>query len=367
MSHEIRTPLNGILGFAQLGYEQAAGSPAQAGYARILESGRLLLGVVNDVLDYSKIEAQRLIIESIPVDLRETTERAVDLVRQAAAAKSLALTVAYGEDLPAACLADPLRLHQILANLLSNALKFTSHGHIDVWVGRQGEEIVFRVADTGIGMSEAQVAQLFVAFRQADSSTTRRYGGTGLGLAISRRLAELMSGRLEVRSALGQGSVFTLRLPLREAHRPAEPAAAPGSMMAARPLDGLRLLVAEDNPVNQLVIEQMLRGAGAEVWLVGDGEAAVERVRQSPHGFDAVLMDVQMPRMDGFEATRRIATLAPGLPVVGQTAHAMPEEREQCLACGMASHIAKPIEFEQLVNALRTVTGAPVAGHAPPR
>ncbi|HJV72570.1 PAS domain-containing protein [Ideonella sp.] len=360
MSHEIRTPLNGILGFAQLGHEQAAGTPAQAGYARILESGRLLLGVVNDVLDYSKIEAQRLDIESIPVDPAAATESAVDLVRDQAATKGLDLTVTLGACLPAACLTDPLRLHQILANLLSNAVKFTNHGGIGVWVGRDGDTLVLRVSDTGIGMSEDQVAQLFVAFRQADSSTTRRYGGTGLGLAISRRLAELMGGRLQVRSSLGRGSEFELRLPLREARLP--PAAAPRPALengAEGPLAGLRLLVAEDNPVNQLVIEELLRRAGATVQLVGDGVAAVDQVRAQPGGFDAVLMDVQMPLMDGFEATRRIAALAPGLPVIGQTAHAMPEEREQCLACGMVAHVAKPIEMERLVATLRAITGAP--------
>ena len=355
MSHEIRTPLNGILGFAQLGFDQAAGTSAQAGYARILESGRMLLGVVNDVLDYSKIEAQRLDIESIPVDPAAVIDGAVALVHDSAAGKGLKLEVAYGPGLPPACLADPLRLHQILANLLSNAVKFTSHGGIRTWVGRDGDMLVFRVSDTGIGMSEEQQAQLFEAFRQADSSTTRRYGGTGLGLAISRRLAELMGGQLAVRSVLGRGSEFELRLPLRETRAPA-PRPPAGLAAADHPLAGLRLLVAEDNPVNQLVIEQLLRRAGAEVRLVADGGAAVHEVGADPEGFDAVLMDVQMPVMDGFEATRRILAMAPGLPVIGQTAHAMPEERARCLACGMVAHVAKPIEIDTLVATLRAVT-----------
>ncbi|HEX5685643.1 MAG TPA: PAS domain-containing protein [Ideonella sp.] len=358
MSHEIRTPLNGILGFAQIGFDQTFGQPAQAGYARILESGRLLLGVVNDVLDYSKIEAERLDIESIPVDPVETTEGAVALVRDSALAKGLTLDVTRSQDLPAACLTDPLRLQQILANLLSNAVKFTNQGGIRVWVGRDGDALVFRVTDTGIGMSDDQVDQLFIAFRQADSSTTRRYGGTGLGLAISRRLAELMGGRLAARSAPGRGSEFELRLPLREARLP--PALLPGPARTAasgRPLQGMRLLVAEDNLVNQMVIEQLLTRAGAQVRMAGDGAEAVGLVRQTPGEFDVVLMDVQMPVMDGIEATRRIAELAPGLPVVGQTAHAMPEERAQCLACGMVAHVAKPIEIDRLIATLRTVVG----------
>jgi two-component system, sensor histidine kinase and response regulator len=355
MSHEIRTPLNGILGFARLGFDQSEGTPAQSGYGRILESGRLLLGVVNDVLDYSKIEARRLDIESIPVDPVAVTEGAVALVRHSAIAKGLQLDVTHGPGLPPACLADPLRLHQVLANLLSNAVKFTGQGGIKAWVGREGQTLVFRVSDTGIGMSQDQQAQLFEAFRQADSSTTRRYGGTGLGLAISRRLADLMGGRLAVRSVLGQGSEFELRLPLREAKPPVNaPAARAG--LGALPLAGLRLLVAEDNAVNQLVIEQLLRSAGAQVLLVADGAAAVEEVNADPDGFDAVLMDVQMPVMDGFEATRRIVGLAPGLPVVGQTAHALPEERARCLACGMVAHVAKPLEIDRLVATLRAVT-----------
>ncbi|WP_374561922.1 PAS domain-containing protein [Ideonella sp.] len=359
MSHEIRTPLNGILGFAQIGFDQTNGQPAQAGYARILESGRLLLGVVNDVLDYSKIEAERLDIESIPVDPVAATEGAVALVRDGALAKGLTLEVAHSPDLPLACLTDPLRLQQILVNLLSNAVKFTNQGGIRVWIGRDGDALVFRVADTGIGMSDDQVDQLFIAFRQADSSITRRYGGTGLGLAISRRLAELMNGQLAVRSAPGRGSEFELRLPLREARLPAVPLQPPATATpAAQPLQGLRLLVAEDNLVNQMVIEQLLTRAGAQVQLARDGAEAVQLVADAPSGFDAVLMDVQMPVMDGIEATRRIAALAPSLPVVGQTAHAMPEERAQCLACGMVAHVAKPIEIDRLIATLRTVTGA---------
>ncbi|MFO1336763.1 MAG: PAS domain-containing protein [Burkholderiaceae bacterium] len=352
MSHEIRTPLNGILGFAQVGFDQAEGQPAQAGYRRILESGRLLLGVINDVLDYSKIEAHRLDIESLPVDPVALAEAAVGLVRQGAEAKGLSLTLQRSPELSGACLADPLRLQQILANLLSNAVKFTPRGAIRLWVGRDGDSLVLRVTDTGIGMSDEQVAQLFVAFRQADSSTTRRYGGTGLGLAISRRLVELMGGRLLVRSALGRGSEFELRLPWRPAELPAAPRPVPPWPEQAPPLAGLRLLVAEDNAVNQVVIEQLLTRAGARVVLASDGAEAVERVRAGPGDFDAVLMDVQMPVMDGFEATRRIVAIAPGLPVVGQTAHALPEERARCLASGMAAHLAKPIELDRLVATL---------------
>ncbi|MCA6218068.1 PAS domain-containing protein [Ideonella sp. B7] len=365
MSHEIRTPLNAILGFAQLGLEQARGTPAEPSYQRILEAGRLLLGIINDVLDFSKIEAERLDVESIPANPRQLIEASVDMIREGARAKGLSLQIALADSLPDACLTDPLRLQQILANLLSNALKFTSTGRIEVRAEVADEQLVITVSDTGIGMSAEQLDQLFAPFHQADASTTRRYGGTGLGLTISRRLAELMGGEIQVSSQLGQGSRFTLRLPLRPAAMATLPLDLrdPAPPAGHQPLQGLRLLVAEDNEVNQLVIEQALRGAGAEVVLAPNGREAVNRVRAEPTGFDAVLMDIQMPEMDGFEATRRLRVIAPRLPVIGQTAHALAAEREQCLACGMVAHVAKPIDIGRLIATLQAVTRQP--GTAP--
>ncbi|WP_374342493.1 PAS domain S-box protein [Azonexus sp.] len=357
MSHEIRTPLNGVLGFAEIGLRHA-GDPDKAAnaFAKIMLSGRRLLGVINDVLDFSKIEAGKLSIEQTRVVLAEVVEHAVDLVRESAAAKGIALRARLAGDLPADCVGDPLRIGQVLLNLLSNAVKFTEEGSVDLDVRRVGDELVFRVADTGIGMDEAQQAELFNPFHQADASSTRRFGGTGLGLAISKRILELMDGSIELASRPGDGTTVEFRLPYRP-FRDAAPAAAAAALPAVpakRPLAGLRCLVAEDEEINRLVIGENLEEAGASVVLVGNGREAVERVEaDGPAAYDLVLMDLQMPEMDGYAAAGRIAELAPGLPVVAQTAHAFNEERERCLAAGMVDHLAKPIDPDALVDIVR--------------
>ncbi len=355
MSHEIRTPLNGVLGFAEIGLRHA-GDPDKAAnaFAKIMLSGRRLLGVINDVLDFSKIEAGKLSIEQTRVVLAEVVEHAVDLVRESAAAKGIALRARLADDLPVDCVGDPLRIGQVLLNLLSNAVKFTEDGAVDLDVRRVGDELVFRVADTGIGMDEAQQAELFNPFHQADASSTRRFGGTGLGLAISKRILELMDGRIELASRPGDGTTVEFRLPYRPFRDAAPAAAALPAVPANRPLAGLRCLVAEDEEINRLVIGENLEEAGARVVLVGNGREAVERVEaDGPGAYDLVLMDLQMPEMDGYAAAARIAELAPGLPVVAQTAHAFNEERERCLAAGMVDHLAKPIDPDALVDIVR--------------
>ena len=361
MSHEIRTPLNGVLGLARMGFRDNAGRDAtQAVFARILSSGRLLLGIINDILDYSKIEAGKLRIESIPVEPARVTGDALLLMDEAATNKGLSLQLRKRSTLPAVCLSDPLRIAQILVNLLSNAVKFTERGSVTLEVGREGDSLVFSVIDTGLGMTPAQLASVFAPFEQADNSTTRRFGGTGLGLAITRRIVELMGGTLSAESQVGAGSRFEVRLPCIEVAA-TQPAAAtlaapgPGPLLA-----GLRILAAEDNEVNQLVLEDNLVSEGAEVTLAINGQEAVDHVRQrGADGFDVVLMDVQMPVMDGYEATRQIRALAPGLPIIGQTAHALDEERAACLAAGMVDHLAKPLDPDQLI--------ASILRHARPR
>jgi len=361
MSHEIRTPLNGLLGLAQIGQRAGGDAATRETFAAILASGRLLLGIVNDVLDFSKIEVGKLSVEERPMAPRLLAEEAVTLLRERAEAKGIRLELASDPRVPAQCLGDALRTQQVLVNLISNAVKFTETGGVDVWVGTEpGEDslprLLFRVTDSGIGIVAEQLPQLFTPFQQADTSTTRRFGGTGLGLAISRRLAELMHGTIRVHSAPGQGSTFELLLPLVDVaalpHASAEDAdGAPAWADAPGRLAGVRVLVAEDNEVNQLVLERALEIEGADVEIVGDGRQAVNRVLADGAGaFDVVLMDIQMPEMDGYEATRRILELAPQLPVIGQTAHAMQDERRECLAAGMVDHIAKPIDFRQLVD-----------------
>ena len=350
MSHEIRTPLNGVLGMARIGYRDSEGRGARDTFARILESGQLLLGVINDILDFSKIDSGKLKVESVAVDLGRILEQSVELMAERARAKGIALRVERAPDLPAACLSDPLRLTQVLVNLLSNAVKFTERGTVSLEAARQGDSLLVRVRDTGIGMSEAQIGRLFQPFEQADTSITRRFGGTGLGLVISKHIVELLGGELRVESQPGLGSCFEFRLPLVAA----EPAVVPGLPEAPLPagprLAGISILAAEDNEINQLVLEELLAGEGARLVLAGNGREAVDcLLRQGRDAFDIVLMDIQMPVMDGYEATRHILDLAPDLPVVGQTAHTMAEERDKCLAAGMVAHVAKPIDLDELV------------------
>jgi PAS domain S-box-containing protein len=353
VSHELRTPLNGIIGLTQMQSARADGE-AKAALGRVLDLSRQLLAVINDVLDFSKIDANRLEIESVRLSVRQVVAEAVSLVREQAIQKGLALHCEVSHHVPPDCLGDPLRLRQVVLNLLTNAVKFTESGSVSVWALIDRAELVLRVSDTGIGISPEQLPRLFQPFRQADASTTRRFGGTGLGLSISRRLAQLMGGDIQVQSEAGRGSVFELRLPLQPCAGPEAEAGAPARWPATeRRLQGLRVLVAEDNEVNQIIIESALTTEGASVTLARDGREAVHRVAtENSHPFDIVLMDIQMPVMDGYTATRRVHELDPGLPVVGQTAHAMAGERSLCREAGMVAHLPKPIEFDQLVGAV---------------
>ena len=362
MSHEIRTPLNGVLGLAQIGHRDCPGNDrAREVFARILESGKLLLTIINDILDFSKIEAGKLAVESVPFDPAQVARNTLASLAERAAAKGIALRCETAPDLPAANLGDPNRIAQILLNLLSNAIKFTEQGAVELSVGVSGGKLVYGVSDTGIGMSEEHLARLFAPFEQADSSITRKYGGTGLGLAISRRLADLMGGEIFVTSTPGQGSRFELHLPCGVADS-IQPAAAPepaGNGHNGRQLDGIRILAAEDNEINQVVLENTLLNQGASVTMVGNGHLAVEAIAQDPDAFDLVLMDVQMPVMDGHAATRAIRDLAPWLPVIGQTAHALAEEHQKCRDSGMVDSITKPLDHKLLVaTVLRYAQGA---------
>jgi PAS domain S-box-containing protein len=354
MSHEIRTPMNGVLGFAQIGYRNHGDSDmARDAFGKIIASGNQLLGVVNEILDFSKIDAGQLRIESIDMSLDQTLAHAMETVAERAAARGLQLRLEKSQDLPAACLGDPLRIGQVLLNLLSNAVKFTEHGSVILAASLQGGQLVFRVVDTGIGMTREQLANVFDPFQQGDGSTTRRFGGTGLGLAICKRLVELMKGDIRVESQPGSGSSFEVRLPHVASTRAPAVVMAPDPEVkdATRRLDGISILVAEDDPVSLAVLEFNLAEYGASLTLVGDGRQAVERViADGPAAYDIVLMDIQMPEMDGYTAARRILQMSADLPIVGQTAHAYGEERDKCFAAGMADHIAKPIDFAQLVD-----------------
>ena len=348
MSHEIRTPLNAVLGFSRIGLRENSGRKAGEICQRILDSGNHLLSVVNDILDYSKLEVGKLQVERNTFRLITVLEKAVGLVAEAADAKGVQLRVAQAADHPDWVVSDSLRIQQVLINLLSNAVKFTEKGEVSLLVTREGDQTMLRVGDTGIGMTPDQLARLFAPFEQADSSTTRRYGGTGLGLAISLKLAKLMGGHIAAESTVGAGSVFTVSLPLPAAASGDEPA--PHRLAVGSRLTGLRFLAADDVDMNRLLLEDILLHEGAQVVFAEHGREAVEHILNAGTDvFDAVLMDVQMPVMDGYEATRQILQLFPGLPIIGLTAHALREHRDKCLATGMVDQVTKPIDEDVLV------------------
>ncbi|MDP2792520.1 MAG: ATP-binding protein [Sulfurisoma sp.] len=353
MSHEIRTPLNGVLNLALIGQRDHAGSDASVIFWRIHQAGRHLLSVVNDILDFSRIEAGKLKVERIAIGLDGVIDRAVEFATAQAKDKGIHFRLHKAADLPAGCLGDPVRLTQILFNLLDNAVKFCDRGGVTLTVGRgvepNGEQLLFEIVDTGIGMNEEQIGRLFNAFEQADGSTTRRFGGSGLGLAICKRLVDLMGGAIRVDSTPDTGSRFTVRLPLTEAAEPAAPADSTAPAGGSR-LGGMVVLAADDDAVNRLVLEDLLSNEGAVYTFVENGQLAVEQVeRAGRDAWDIVLMDIQMPVMDGHAAALRLREIAPGLPIVGLTAHAMETERDKCLASGMVEHIGKPFDPDVLV------------------
>ncbi|WP_396270100.1 ATP-binding protein [Ideonella sp.] len=352
MSHEIRTPLNAVLGIAQLGVRRTAvETPEHADYERILRSGRLLLGVINDILDYSKLDSGKLEVCDEPCELAVLLEDAADMVAERARAKGLALSIDIDAQVPAWLRLDGLRVSQVLVNLLSNAVKFTPQGRVSLEARAQDQTLCLSVSDTGVGIAPEHLARIFDPFEQADSSTTRLYGGTGLGLSISRRLAELMDGDIVVQSESQSGSCFTLRVPLRPLVAPTPPKVVAAAATAGA-LEGLRLLVVDDVEINRTIILAMLRECGASATGAPSGEAAVARLRAQPDAFDAVLMDLQMPGMDGFEATRLLHDGLPDMPVIALTAHALEDQRRKCLEAGMVAHITKPVDLGELAQVL---------------
>jgi two-component system CheB/CheR fusion protein len=369
MSHEIRTPLNAVLGLAQLAQREHGDQPVAQTFHHIVQAGQHLLGVINDVLDFSKIEAGKLELQIDRVDMAQLAEQALSMVADLARSKGLALQVSRDQALASAYAGDPVRLAQLLINLVTNAVKFTDAGEVRLLMHVEGEGVAMVVSDTGAGMSASLMQRLFNPFEQGDGSTTRRVGGTGLGLSICKRLVDLMGGRIGVSSTPGMGSRFEVWLPLRPLQTRQLDAAEPSramplpmglsagvsSLPAGAPrLQGLRVLVAEDHPVNQMVLEQLLDAEGAEVFMVAHGGLTVEAVRShTPDHFDLVLCDIEMPVMDGYEATRQICLLAPELPVIGLTAHAFEDARRKGQACGMCGYVTKPYMIDALVLEMR--------------
>ena len=385
MSHEIRTPMNAIIGMTLLALKAGPTPRIQDYLHKIQSSSQHLLGVINDILDISKLEAGKVTLEQVEFELERTIENMALLISEKATSKGLRFSVHMAPDVPRQLVGDPLRLEQILINLASNAVKFTERGEIAVSISvqelRPGQVLLhFAVRDTGIGLSDAQREQLFQAFQQADSSITRKYGGSGLGLVISKRLAELMGGRIGVDSKPGVGSSFWFtaclglgrsstgpqRLggvsdgPQREladdsAQTPQPPTGLPpaDALSPAAELLGARALLVEDNELNQEVATEFLQALGLQVDLAENGAVALEMLQQGE--YDVVLMDMQMPVMDGLSATRAIRQL-PGLqqlPILAMTANAMAGDRERCLAAGMNDHVAKPVDPAELLAKLQ--------------
>ena len=357
MSHEIRTPLNAVLGCAQIGMRDHAQEPSQVLFKRIRDAGQHLLGVVNDVLDFSKVEAGKFEVDAAPTQLIKVIHGALDMVRDRANSKALDVRVDIADDVPAWLILDGMRVEQVLVNLLSNAVKFTQRGGVQLRVHVASDQLVVNVIDTGLGMTPEQTARIFSPFEQADKSITRQFGGTGLGLAISANLVILMGGTLSVDSAPGQGSCFKMTLPLQ----PCDAVQGMSSEDDLLPqiLHGRRILVVDDVEVNRMIIEDMLSYRGATVTLAEDGLQALNQVKQMGEGhFHVVLMDLQMPVMDGITAAEQLRLVAPGLPVIALTAHAFLEERERCLAAGMVDHVSKPVEEAVLIRTVATHCGA---------
>jgi len=363
MSHEIRTPMNGILGTLQL-LQGSELTESQGEYVGIAySSGEALLSLLNDILDFSKIEAGKLELEYIPFNLVSLVRELTVLLSQRASERKVVLLSDLDEEIPPVIKGDSVRIRQILANLLTNAIKFTENGNVTIKASvlektKKVARLKIEVIDSGIGISEEAQRKLFNSFTQADGSTTRKYGGTGLGLAIVRQLVTLMRGRLGVNSEEGKGACFWIEISFEIPDEEIVPSQAEKQTVElADVLEGHVLLV-EDNPINQMIAKKMLEKIGLSYELVVNGEEAVARIKQ-PHEFNAVLMDCQMPVMDGYEATHAIRDLEQEntlerMPVIAMTANAMEGDKDKCIRAGMDDYVAKPVKQDALKQVLST-------------
>jgi len=376
MSHELRTPMNGLLGMLEVVLDSPLNNDQRDELEIAQRSAYALLALLNDILDLSKIEAGKMMIENIPYDVRTVLDDCVKSFHARATQKKIALHFEVDPAAPTKVIGDPLRVRQIAANLLSNALKFTEKGWVCLRLsGIEGglagpAQMCIAVSDTGAGIEADKLTAIFEKFTQADGSITRKYGGTGLGLAITKRLVEMQGGQVLVESKVGKGSTFTMTLPWEPVIEAATPDTAPNAtqqLAEVVPMQ-VRVLLVEDNLVNQKVVLAILRKKGFQIDVSNDGREALSKLETAADPYDIVLMDVQMPVLDGLETTRIIRKNQrwDRLPIVAMTAHAMNGDRERCLQAGMNSYVSKPVQPAHLVSVIEKLLQEWAAAPEPP-
>ena len=359
MSHEIRTPMNAIIGFSEILLDDEGLGEKQKHFVQIIEeSAKNLLGIINDILDFSKIESGKMTVEDVDCSPELMVENLTSIFKFTTERKGLELYVNFDKNLPELIRTDPTKLRQCLINLVSNSLKFTSRGFIkiSVCVEGRGEKIRFDVQDTGIGIPPKKQKDIFSAFTQVDEKTSRRFGGSGLGLTITRNLVELLGGELILESESGKGSTFSIILPLKKVEQAdaqftetCESKSQKSDTRSSNKYLG-NVLVAEDNPANQMLIKVLLERLGIKPKIVSDGAEAIEAIRNEE--IDIVFMDMQMPNINGYEATRKLREMSMNMPIIALTASALVEDKQSCIEAGCNEYLTKPIKHEELIKIL---------------